>query len=92
MKTNEKYRDLVSPAAKVMVNESLEIAESADDLELKNKKLRESLDRVYNEVRLPDVYSPSTGPLVSCFRFHFSENVSSLFKFHVYHRQNSQRI
>jgi len=65
MKNNDKYRDLISPAAKVMVNESLEIAESADDLDLKNRKLRESLDRVYNEVRLPEVYSPSVGPLKS---------------------------
>jgi len=65
MKINRKYRELVSPAAQKLVDESLEVAESADDIELKTSKVRASLDRVYNEIRLPDVYSPSCGPLVS---------------------------
>lgn len=71
MKNNRKYRELVSPAAQKLVDESLEVADSADDMEMKTSKVRASLDRVYNEIRLPDVYSPSCGPLVS-FILHIS--------------------
>ena len=68
MQNDKKYADLVSPAAKKLVEESLAVAKmSDDDLDSKNSKLRDSLDRVYNEIRLPDVYSPSAGPLVSDF-------------------------
>lgn len=65
LKNNKKYKELVSPAAQKLVKESLEIAESGDGLEVTNIKLRESLDRVYNEIRLPDVFAPSTGPQVA---------------------------
>lgn len=65
LKNNKKYRELVSPAAQKLVKESLEIAESGDNVEVTNIKLRESLDRVYNEIRLPDVFAPSTGPQVA---------------------------
>ena len=73
MKNNTKYAQLVSPTAKKLVEETLDHAKLSDeDLDSKNRKLRHSLDRVYNEIRLPDVYSPSPGPLVSCFFFFFN--------------------
>ena len=71
MQNNKKYADMVSPAAKKLVEESLAVAKmSDDDLDSKNSKLRDSLDRVYNEIRLPDLYAPSTGPLVSISFFY----------------------
>eukprot|EP00111_Clytia_hemisphaerica_P023442 TCONS_00069075-protein len=64
MKQNQKYKDLVSLTAKNLVDGSLCFAEtSTEDMSTKVRKLRDSLDRVYNEIRLPDVYAPSLGPL-----------------------------
>ena len=72
MKQNQKYKELVSLTAKTLVDDSLCFAESStEDVTTKVRKLRDSLDRVYNEIRLPDVYSPSLGPLVSLLNFVF---------------------
>lgn len=68
MKNNEKYSSLVSPSARELVEDSLVFSKMSDhDLDVKTSKLRDSLDRLYNEIRLPDVYKPSFGPLVSWF-------------------------
>lgn len=64
MVNSRTYRELVSPAAKKLVTESLETVEMTDDKKTSASKIRASLDRVYNEIRLPDVYSPSAGPQV----------------------------
>lgn len=58
------YREQVSPAAKKLVSESLETVEMTDDKKSSASKVRATLDRIYNEIRLPDVYAPSGGPQV----------------------------
>ncbi|XP_057301304.1 uncharacterized protein LOC130635832 isoform X2 [Hydractinia symbiolongicarpus] len=56
---NEKrYRNLMSAEALKLLDESIEKAEASDDMEHSVSQVRESLDRIYNEVRLPNVYSP----------------------------------
>lgn len=58
------YREMVSPAAKKLVSEFLESDKMVEDINDNASKVRATLDRVYNEIRLPDIYSPSRGPQV----------------------------
>ena len=71
LKNNRKYKDTISLVCQKIVDEALQAADSADDILMKVYNLRKSLDRIYNEFRLPDVFSPSVGPLVCRFEIDY---------------------
>jgi len=62
LRVNRKFQELLSKDAQGVVEKAIEMATVSDDLESSVKGMRLSLDRLYNEVRLPDVYCPSSGP------------------------------
>ena len=48
-----------------MVQKAIDEAKSTDDIDAAMLTMRKTLDQVYNEVRLPDIYTPCYGPVVS---------------------------
>lgn len=67
IQSEKRYRNLMSAEALKLLDESIEKAEASDDVEHSVSQVRESLDRIYNEVRLPDVYSPEKSRQVNSY-------------------------
>lgn len=66
---NIHFKKAISNDTLAMVAQVLNAVIHGDDLQYSVKKARESLDRLYNEIRLPDVYYPSSGPQVHGYVF-----------------------
>lgn len=62
IQSNTKYKNSISPAALKQIDISVKEAEATVDARESATMLRSSLDRIYNEIRLPEVYSPCSGP------------------------------
>ena len=83
LKNNRKYKDNTSVVCQRIVDEALQAVDSDDTIQVKVSNLRQSLDLIYNEIRLPDVFSPSMGPLVCNFDIYFIIIYYTFFEYHL---------
>lgn len=83
LKNNRKYKDNTSVVCQRIVDEALQAIDSDDTIQVKVSNLRQSLDLIYNEIRLPDVFSPSMGPLVCNFDIYFIIIYYTFFEYHL---------